>query len=129
VLSGVSGVPQGSGVGPSLFKPTLPGSVRSRVRLFANDTIVYLTIKSHASAQSLQEYVHNLELKNGQWSLTLTSVKFSEYTDKRNQFSSHTLHDTNLRTTEKAKYIGVTFSSNLNWSSHITTITNMANTV
>jgi len=32
----------------------LPGSVRSRVRLFADDTIVYLTIKSHASAQSLQ---------------------------------------------------------------------------
>ena len=33
----------------------LPGSVRSRVRLFADDTIVYLTIKSHGYAQSLQE--------------------------------------------------------------------------
>ena len=53
----LSGVLQGSVVGPSLFLAynyDLPGSVRSRVRLFADDTIVYLTMKSHASAQSLQ---------------------------------------------------------------------------
>jgi len=36
----------------------------------------------------------------------------------------YTLHDTTLRTTENAKYIGVTISSNLNWSSHINSITN-----
>ena len=55
----------------------------SRVRLFADDTIVYLTIKSHSSAQS-QENLHNLELwkKDGQWNLTLTSVKYLEYTEK-----------------------------------------------
>ena len=39
---------------------------------------------------------------------------------------SYTLHDTTLRTTENAKYLGVPISSNLNWSSHINTITNKA---
>ena len=37
-------------------------------------------------------FLHNLEFgkKNGQWKLTLTSVKFSEYTEKKH-LSSHFL--------------------------------------
>jgi len=41
----------------------------------------------------------------------------------------YTLHNTTHRITENAKYLGVTISSNLNWSSHINTITNKAKTV
>ena len=54
------------------------------MRLFADATIVYLTIKSHASAQSIQDDLHNLEHLEKEWSmeLTLTSVKFSKYTGK-----------------------------------------------
>ena len=75
-----SGVPQGSVVGPSLFLAymyinDLPGSVRSRVRLFADDRVVYLTIKSHASAQSLQEGLHNLELWEKEWSMEFNPDK------------------------------------------------------
>jgi len=53
-------------------------------------------------------------------------VKFSEYTEKKPVIFSYTLHDTTLRTTENAKYLGVTISSYLNWSSFINTITNKA---
>ena len=64
---------------------------------------------------------------NGQWNLTLTSVKFSEYTEKGNELSSHTHFMTPSSEPQKnAKYLGVTISSNLNWSSHINTITNKA---
>ena len=89
----LSGVTQDSVVGSSFFIAYIndvPGSVRSRVRLFANDTIVYLTIKSHASAQSLWEDLHNLELWEKEWSMEFNPDKFLEYTEKRNQLSSHT---------------------------------------
>ena len=45
---------------------------------------------------------------------------------KKPVISPYIFHDTTLRTTENAKYIGVTFNSNLNWSSHINTITHKA---
>ena len=45
------------------------------MRLFADGTIVYLTIKSHASAQSLQEDLHNLELWEKEWSMEFNPDK------------------------------------------------------
>jgi hypothetical protein len=45
----LSGVPKGSVLGPCLFlsyKNDLPDSVKDKVRLFADDTDVYLTTRS-----------------------------------------------------------------------------------
>lgn len=91
----LSGVRQGSVVAPYLFLAyiyNLPGSVSSRVRLFADDTIVYLTIKSHASAQSLQEDLHSLETWEKEWSMELNPDKCEVHVlrihRERNQLSS-----------------------------------------
>ena len=62
------------------------------MRLFADNTIVYLTIKSHASAQSLQEDLHNLELWEKEWSM--------EFNPDKCEVFPYTLNDTTLRTTE-----------------------------
>ena len=62
------------------------------MRLFADDTIVYLTIKSHASAQSLQEDLHNLELWGKEWSMEFypDKRKVLRIYKKRNQLSPYT---------------------------------------
>jgi len=93
----------------------LPGSVRS---LFADDTIIYLIIKSHTSAQSFQKDFHILELWEKEWSMALNPdvcEVFRIHRKKKPIIPPYTLHDNTHRTTENAKYLGVTISSDLNW--------------
>ena len=71
-----SGV-QGSVLGPSLFIfyiNDMPEGIPSRVRLFAYDTIVYLTITSDTDADYLQEDLDKLAEWEGKWPSTQTSV-------------------------------------------------------
>ena len=129
----VYGVPQGLVLGPCLFLAyinDLPDSVKSKVRLFADDTIMYLTVKSTTDANILQNDLHALEQWEQDWSMEFNSDKCEvlRITRKRNPvIFPYKLHKKELNVTNAAKYLGVTISKDLNWTPHINNITGKAN--
>ena len=128
----VYGVPQGSVLGPCLFLAyinDLPDSVKSKIRLFADDTIMYLTVKSTTDANILQNDLHALEQCEQDWSIEFNSDKCEilRITRKRNPvIFPYELPKKELNVTNAAKYLGVTISNDLNWTPHINNITGKA---
>ena len=73
-----SGVPQGSVLGPILFlvyTNDLPRQVSSRVRLFADDTAIYLALSSHIEGQVLQNDLLSLEKWEKMWNMSFYPSK------------------------------------------------------
>ena len=85
VLSGVS---QGSVLGPCLFIMyinDMPDSIKSNIRLFADDTIMYLTIANHSDCQALQSDLTILESLESEWRMAfnLDKCKVNKITKKK----------------------------------------------
>ena len=73
-----SGVPQGSVLGPILFLiyiNDLPDEVRSRVRLFADDTALYLTMESEDERSALQTDLDILSAWETRWDMEFNPSK------------------------------------------------------
>ena len=81
-----SGVPQGSVLGPGLFLyyiNDLQSRLTSTVRLFADDTIPYLTISNNNDAETLQKDLDKLGHWENEWCMkfhpgTLINAQYSE---------------------------------------------------
>ena len=66
----LSGVFQGSVLDPRLFLiyiNHMPESIQSNIRLFADNTIMYLAISSHSDCRSLQKDLTKLETWQQEW--------------------------------------------------------------
>ena len=127
-----SGVPQGSVLGPILFLiyiNDLPDELTSQVRLFADDTAVYLTIGDTEDGKVLQNDLDRLSVWEDRWDMEFNPSKCQVVrvtTSRRLIDVTYTLHGQVLEVVTSAKYLGVDFSSGLSWNPHIDRITKNA---
>jgi hypothetical protein len=129
----LSGVPQGSVLGPCLFLfyiNDIPENITSTVRLFADDTIIYLALKPKTNNEILQNDLDKLATWEKEWNMEFHPDKCQVIPITRNRtkfINKYTLNGHTLKTTTNVKYLGLNITSDLRWNTHINNITNNAN--
>ena len=127
-----SGVPQGSVLGPCLFLffiNDLPDCVSSKVRLFADDTILYRKIGCENDSKSLQSDLNKLELWEKDWQMDFNLSKCQSLTISRKNTeikNIYFLHEKQLEQVSEVKYLGITISHDLKWNAHIDAVCSRA---
>ncbi len=110
-----SGIPQGSVIGPLLFLAfvnDLPDNLLSKVRLFADDCIIYRVIESKVDEDILQDDLDRLHLWAENNSMTINSSKSKTITFRRGRKYSETqyrLGSENIPRVLSCKYLGIIF--------------------
>ena len=128
-----SGVPQGTVLGPSLFLfyiNDIEDKMESTVRLFADDTIVYLAVSSTQDAETLQNDLNKLGNWERKWHMEFHPEKCKVLTITRKSkpiVHNYTLHGNTLEHVETAKYPEITMTKDFRWNIQIENITSKAN--
>ena len=100
------------------------------VRLFADDTLLYLTIHNSSDCDKLQEDLNNLERWESDWQMSFHPEKCEVIhitTKKTHILHSYSLHDHILSSVPQIKYLGVHISQDLKRNSNIYSTTSKAN--
>ena len=139
----LSGVPQGTVLGPILFLVFIDDVDRcimhSIIRCFADDTRTSIAITSEQDVMLLQSDLHNVIEWSSKNNMALHKDKFEYMCHKVNK--NHALlelpfvselykysvsEETSLEPTHQLRDLGVLVSSNLSWLPHIRSITDKA---
>ena len=132
----ISGIPQGSVLGPLLFViyiNDLPETVKSQVFLFADDTKVFKQIKSLEDSALLQNDIDALDKWTEKWLLKFNSDKCHVLTLGKTEKIKHT-HRYSISSKEldhvfEEKDLGVIFDNELTFEDHISTKVKKANAI
>jgi hypothetical protein len=128
-----SGVPQGTVLGPLLFLTfinDLPTGIASKLRLFADDCLMYRTIANTSDTTDLQQDLDRLHQWSSNWQMQFNTDKchLMRFTLRRNVINAHYhLGDNQLTSVTDYPYLGLTFSCDMSWKKHIDKISTKAN--
>lgn len=129
----ISGVPQGTVLGPLLFLlfiNDLPDCVQSSTRLFADDCILYRRITTQQDCAILQADLDKLAEWEVKWGMAFHPDKCSTIRISRSRnpvTANYTLKGHELETVDCTKYLGVELQSNMSWNRHIDQTVKKAN--
>jgi len=130
----ISGVPQGTVLGPLLFLAyinDLPLAASSSVRLFADDCLLYRRIKTTQDTNIFQSDLNNLQKWEARCQMMFNTDKCEVLCitlNKKNVIcADYTIHCQPLSLISSAKYLGVTTDSKLTFNEHINDVTHKAN--
>ena len=130
----LSGVPQGSVLGPVLFLifiNDLLDNIRSSVRLFADDCVLYRNIHSLQDCLALQEDLTSLGQWETDWQMKFNVAKCHSMRVTRHQHHKqilfdYSLHNQTLENVQSANYLGITITDNMDWGQHVSEISSKA---
>jgi hypothetical protein len=121
----MSGVPQGSILGPILFLfyvNNLPDVVNNaKVVFFADDTKLFKCVDSHIYGASIQSDLDNLEEWSTSSGLVFNQIKCKCHRITRKKITTefpYTIKNKTLAVTTEEKDLGIWVTSNLKWSKH-----------
>jgi hypothetical protein len=131
-----SGVPQGTVLGPLLFLlyiNDIGEKVKhSKIRLFADDSLLYREIDNEEDSDKLQEDLKALEEWAWKWQMDFNAKKCYLLSMKKRgdrTIRQYTLNGHNLAQVDHHPYLGIELQSNLKWDEHINNIVAKANRV
>ena len=125
----LSGVPQGSVLGPCLFLlyiNDIAENLQGTVRLFADDTMIYMVIRSETDAINFQKDLDMLCEWEKTWMMEFHPDKCEIISITRKRSPIHhpyKLHGKSLKHVECTKYLGIKIAKDLRWNNHIEYVT------
>ena len=126
----VSGVPQGTILGPVLFLlfiNDLSNCVKNSIKLFADDCKVYKPISSVNDCVSLQDDLNSVCAWTRNWQLSFNKDKCVVLRVRKNTDFTYSMDGKALKSVKEQKDLGVTISDTLKPSVHIHNIAKKAN--
>ena len=109
----ISGVPQGSVLGPLLFLcyiNDITSGISSAIKLYADDILIYGVLNCIDDCKMLQRDLDTLQTWAQKWNMLFNSAKceFLRVSNKQNILSfPYTIQNTAIREVTQAKYLGV----------------------
>ena len=126
----LSGIPQGSVLGPLLFViyiNDLPDSLNSEAFLFADDTKIFKIIRSEEDQGTLQNDLEKVAIWSDTWLLKFNVPKTKHMHFGRGVPINYELKNERIMTVDHEKDVGVTIESDLSFDKHISEKVNKAN--